>query len=113
MFKKEPFWNTISKEDKIKAFDAHLVNLNTRCTPGVEVIQPNRSGSYPFLKVTFVSKGEKNNFFHKNKQNINKYATSNMVPQAISPKQMEIKESLKKTSSLYIVRFGIGYRTRM
>ena len=40
---------TDPKEDKLKEFDKHLINLQTRCMPGVEVIQPNRVGSYPFL----------------------------------------------------------------
>ena len=55
VLKKEQSWNILSKEDTVKTFDAHLANLKIRCTPRVEVIQPNRSGSFPFLKVTFFS----------------------------------------------------------
>ena len=79
-FRKEAAWNTLSKEEKIKEFDKHLNNLQTRCLPGVEVIQPKRVGSYPFLKVTFVSTGEKRDFFLKNKCNVNKYNGSTLVP---------------------------------
>ena len=64
--------------------------------PGVAVIQPNRAGSYPFCKVTFVSSGEKRDFFLKNKSAVNKYTTSTLVPQSIDPREREIKENLKK-----------------
>ena len=64
--------------------------------PGVEVIQPNRAGSFPFLKVTFVSSGEKRDFFLKNKSSANKYNTGTLVPQSIAPREREIKENLKK-----------------
>ena len=108
VFRKEASWNSLSREAKIKEFDERLNNLHTRCRPGVEVIQPNRVGSYPFLKVTFISPGERNDFFQKNKGNIKKYTTSNLVPKSIAPKEREIKDNLKK--EICTLLSEMGYR---
>ena len=61
VFKKSLAWNTLLKGDKIKKFYEFLQNLGlgTRLLPGVKVIQPNCQGSFPFLKVTFISGWER------------------------------------------------------
>ena len=109
-FKKETAWNTLSKEDKIKDFDAHLENLNIRCKAGVEVIQPNRANSFPFLKVTFICSGEKRDFFQKNKTTVNQFNTSYLVPMSIADREREIKNQLQK--DICTILSGKGYRVQ-
>ena len=72
LLKKTSDWNTLPKEEKIKQFDKYLSDLKFRVTPGVEVIQPNRHGSFSFLKVTFLCGGDRKAFVKLNKIRPNK-----------------------------------------
>ena len=60
-------------------FSNHLTNLKMRARPAIEPIKP-RSGKDPFLKVTFISDGEKREFTKLNKATPNGYETRRLTP---------------------------------
>ena len=74
-------------------------------SPSIEVITP-RSGTFPFLKVTFLSGGDKKEFMNLNKVNPNKYITQYMAPQCLSAREREIKTALVKEISAWLTENG-------
>merc|ERR1711873_38389 len=72
VFQKTQAWTSATPDVKVQMFEQHLTSLKLRYTPAIELIKP-RSGSNPFLKVTFISDGEKKEFTRVNKTSANKY----------------------------------------
>ena len=62
VFKKTPGWNATPQEVMVQEFSEHLGNLQTRARPAIDPIIP-RSDKNPFLKVTFISDGEKKGIY--------------------------------------------------
>ena len=79
VFKKTAGWNAIPQDVMVQQFSEYLGNLQTRARPAIEPIKP-RSGKNPFLKVTFISDGEKREFSRLNKSLTNNYETSRLTP---------------------------------
>merc|ERR1711888_221366 len=65
----------------VQQFSEYLGNLQTCARPAIEPIKP-RSGKNPFLKVTFISDGEKMEFTRLNKSSTNNYETTRLTPMA-------------------------------
>ena len=57
-YKKTTGWNSLPKEEKFNQFVEYLKEHKFRTIPSIEVITP-RSGTFPFLKITFLSGGGK------------------------------------------------------
>ena len=88
-------------EVKVQMFEQHLVSLKLRSTPAIEIIKP-RSGSNPFLKVTFLGDGEKREFTRLNKTSANKYETRALTPMAAMEFERESRNSVKSEVSRYL-----------
>ena len=94
VFKKTPGWKATPQEVMVQEFSDHLTNLKMRARPAIEPINP-RSGKDPFLKVTFISDGEKREFTKLNKATPNGYETRRLTPQAA--------QSFEKSSKVHVV----------
>ena len=78
-------------ESEIKRmFKDHLTDLGVTSNPAVEMIKP-RSGKSSFLKITFMTGGEKREFNILNKASQNKYETRSLTPQSVQSYQREMK----------------------
>ena len=107
VFKKTPGWKATPQEVMVQEFSDHLTNLKIRAHPAIEPIVP-RSGKEPFLKVTFISDGEKRDFTKRNKATPNGYETRRLTPQAA--------QSFEKSSKVHVVHvvakhlYEMGFR---
>ena len=95
-FKKTPGWASIPEEEIKKMFRKHLADLGATSTPALDVIKP-RSGKNPFLKVTFMTAGEKREFNNLNKISPNKYESKTLTPQSVLSYQREIEKTVVNT----------------
>ena len=100
VFKKTAGWNAIPQEVMVQQFSEHLNNLKIRARPAIEPIKP-RSGKNPFLKVTFISDGEKREFTKINKTSPKSYETRRLTPQAA--------QSFEKSSNVQTVNETAKY----
>ena len=105
-YEKTRVWNNLPKEDKITQFDEYLKTLRVRILPSIEVIHPCREGSFPFLKLTFMSGGDRNDFISQNKKASNKYDTSYMTPRCIEGRERQIRDTLKKEVGEWLSKNG-------
>ena len=62
-YKKTTGWNALPEEEKVSQFDKYLKGLKFITLPSIKVITP-KSGTFPFLKVTFMSGGDKKEFMN-------------------------------------------------
>ena len=91
--KKNPGWASIPEGEAKKMFRKHLSDLGASSTPAVDVIRP-KSGKSPFLKVTFMTGGEKREFNTLNKASPNKYESKTLTPQSVLPYQKEMEKTV-------------------
>ena len=84
----------------VQQFSEYLGNLQTRARPAIEPIKP-RSGKNPFLKVTFISDGEKREFTRLNKTSANNYETRRLTPMAA--------QSFKKGAKVKVINQAAKY----
>ena len=105
VFKKTPGWKATPQEVMVQEFSDHLgTNLKMRARPAIEPINP-RSGKDPFLKVTFISDGEKREFTKLNKATPNGYEARRLTPQAA--------QSFEKSSKVHVVNVTAKYLYEM
>ena len=102
---KKTAWNSLPREEKVNHFLEYLKEQKIRTIPSIEVIIP-RSGNFPFLKVTFLSGGDKREFNNLNTNQQNKYLTRYMTPQCIAPREKEIQTQLTKDMCEWLLAHG-------
>ena len=105
VFKKTPGWKATPQEVMVQEFSNHLSNLKIRAHPAIEPIVP-RSGKDPFLKVTFISDGEKRDFTKRNKATPNGYETRRLTPQAAQVFEKNAKAQVLKVAAGHLTEMG-------
>merc|ERR1712082_250496 len=105
VFKKTPGWKATPQEVMVQEFSDHLTNLKIRAHPAIEPIKP-RSGKNPFLKVTFISDGEKREFTKINKTSPNSYETRRLTPQAAQSFEKSSKVQTVNETAKYLNEMG-------
>ena len=82
-------------------FQEQSNNLKLRSRPAIETIE-HRRGSNPFLKVTFISDGEKREFTRFNKTSTNKYETRPLTPIATQAYKKDAKSKVNNKVADYL-----------
>ena len=101
VFQKTQAWTSATPDVKVQLFEQYLTSLKLRYTPAIELIKP-RSGSNPFLKVTFISDGEKKEFTRVNKTSANKYEVRPLTPMGAMEFEKESRNKVKTEVSDYL-----------